>query len=238
MGALDDDTVEQTVLPFIYPYLQDNSDIHLFESAHSVMLAIFSNTKKVTNELAPFYCNLLLESYPKLIHVAQFRIAYTTIIKSLSNTDDALTFLCLEKLIKKIEDTPLSALTPLDTDKSKKMIPIESTLMSSDKSSYSTFVDSTGENRSVKNKDDEIQSFASHLNRGHLLLTLIDQIRSVNLIFLETLLAKIKYFLQAEQEGVGKQAIKKALFDALSTGLDYTKKDNGVKWWLSEGPKL
>lgn len=246
IGALDDDTVEQNVLPFIYPYLQDNSDIHLFESAHSVMLAIFSNMKKVTNELAPFYCNLLLESYPKLIHVSQFRVAYTTIIKSLSNTDDALTFLCLEKLIKKIEDTPISALTPLDTDKSKKMIPIESsygpkdesTLMSSDKSSYSTFVDSAGENRSVKNEDDEIQSFVSHLNRGHLLLTLIDQIRSVNLIFLETLLAKIKYFLQAEQEGIGKQAIKKALFNALSTGLDYTKKDTGVKWWLSEGPKL
>ncbi|CAG8454482.1 1997_t:CDS:2 [Dentiscutata erythropus] len=227
MRALDDDTVEQNVLPFIYPYLKDNSDIHLFESAHSAMLAIFSNMKRVANELAPFYCSLLLESYPTLIHVSQLRIAYTTIIKSLSNTDNAITFLCLEKLIKKIEDTPLSASS--DTDKSKKILPTKS-------SSYGPQNENTL--KTSDKEDNEIQSIASRLNRGHLLLTLIDQIQSVNLILLETLLIKIKYFLQAEQEGIGKHAIKKALFNALSAGLDYTKKDTGVKWWLSEGPKL
>ncbi|CAG8744380.1 11786_t:CDS:1, partial [Dentiscutata heterogama] len=116
-----------------------------------------------------------------------------------------------------------------DTDKSKKMIPTKS-------SSYGPQNENTL--KTSDKEDNEIQSIASRLNRGHLLLTLIDQIRSVNLILLETLLVKIKYFLQAEQEGIGKQAIKKALFNALSTGLDYTKKDTGVKWWLLEGPKL
>ncbi|CAG8450895.1 14551_t:CDS:2 [Racocetra fulgida] len=134
---------------------------------------------------APFYCSLLLESYPTLIHESQLRVAYTTVIKSLSNTDDALTFSCLEKLIKRIEDTP-----------------------------------------------------ASHLHREHLLLTLIDQVQSVNLVLLETLLTKIKYFIQTEQDRIRKRAMKKALFDALSTGLDYTKKDTGVKWWLSEESKI
>ncbi|CAG8493717.1 21699_t:CDS:2 [Cetraspora pellucida] len=183
MKVLDDNIVEHHVLPFINPYLQDNSDILLFESAHSAILGLFSNMKRVANELALFYCNLLLESYPKLIHVSQLRVAYTTVIESLSCTDSELTSLCLNKLIKRIEDTPISVSTPASN---------------------------------VKN-DDEIQTIASYLNRGHLLLTLIDQ---------------------AEQDGIGKQAIKKALFNALSTGLDYTKKDTGVKWWLSEGSKI
>ncbi|CAG8747351.1 11197_t:CDS:1, partial [Funneliformis mosseae] len=84
---------------------------------------------------------------------------------------------------------------------------------------------------------------ALYLRRGHLLLTLIDQVKSVNLIFMENLLTKIKEFLKEERSdgkesdgsGVGLSALQKVLFDVLSNELDYTKKEFGVKWWLSEG---
>src|ERR1044072_8039480 len=41
------------------------------------------------------------------------------------------------------------------------------------------------------------------LSRGHLLLTLIDQVKSINLIFMKILLTRIKEFLEEEKEGGG-----------------------------------
>lgn len=41
--------------------------------------------------------------YPSKIDIRQLRIAYTVVLKSLSDIDDTLVWLCLEILIKKIE---------------------------------------------------------------------------------------------------------------------------------------
>lgn len=41
--------------------------------------------------------------YPSSIDVRQLRIAYTIVIASLSDIDDALVWLCLEILLKKTE---------------------------------------------------------------------------------------------------------------------------------------
>ncbi|CAJ0638081.1 8239_t:CDS:2, partial [Entrophospora sp. SA101] len=192
MKELDDEIVENEILPFIYPYLKDKSEIRLYESVHVVILAMFSTKKRISPKLSPFYCNLLLQAYPDLLTVGQLRAAYSIVIRSLSETDDALAWVCLEKLIKAIENLPTT---------------------------------------------DNIYT-ALLFHRGHLLLTLIDQIKSVNLIFLKTLLLKIKNFLTNEPNSISKNAIQKVLFDALSTELDYTKKEAGVKWWLTEGVNI
>lgn len=170
------------------------------------------------------------------------RTAYSTVIKFTSETDDALCWLCLDKLIKKIESiTPPSKELGDDSTKSLKSDPAESTSSNSSDSSKS----SPGQNKedptsnvTLDNDPEKIQNAALYLRRGHLLLTLIDQVQFVNLIFIETLLTKIKEFLEAEPIGIGKLALKKVLFDTLSTGLDYTKKDVCVRWWLSEGSKI
>src|SRR2546421_599850 len=44
-----------------FRYLKDKSKIQLFESAHVVILAIFSTKKRISTKLSPFYCDLLLE---------------------------------------------------------------------------------------------------------------------------------------------------------------------------------
>ncbi|CAG8584486.1 14383_t:CDS:10 [Acaulospora morrowiae] len=254
MAALDDDTLENYVLPFIYPYINDKSDSQLFESAHSVILSVFSNFKRVSKELAPYYCTMLLEGYSMLFTIVQFRAAYAAVIKSLSEIDDALVWLCLDKLIKKIEVTQNDSIStelgiservhedelisPSEPSDGK---PVNST---SDKNSSKSGVESIlSDDSSNDDSKNEYQSVvdvdvALYLRRGHLLLTLIDQIQNVNLLFLETLLTKIKEFLQAEPDGVGKFALKKALFDALSMNLDYTKKEVGVRWWLAECDQL
>jgi hypothetical protein len=85
-----------------------------------------------------------------------------------------------------------------------------------------------------------------YLRKGHLLLILIDQIKSINLIFMESLLTKIKEFFKQEKvyenenrnSNIGLFALQKVLFDTLSNEIDYTKKNIGVNWWLNEGSKL
>ncbi|CAJ0638080.1 8238_t:CDS:2 [Entrophospora sp. SA101] len=87
-------------------YLKDKSEIRLYESVHVVILAMFSTKKRISPKLSPFYCNLLLQAYPDLLTVGQLRAAYSIVIRSLSETDDALAWVCLEKLIKAIENLP------------------------------------------------------------------------------------------------------------------------------------
>ncbi|CAJ0828802.1 4442_t:CDS:2, partial [Entrophospora sp. SA101] len=89
-----------------YLYLKDKSEIRLYESVHVVILAMFSTKKRISPKLSPFYCNLLLQAYPDLLTVGQLRAAYSIVIRSLSETDDALAWVCLEKLIKAIENLP------------------------------------------------------------------------------------------------------------------------------------
>ncbi|CAG8498386.1 11054_t:CDS:10 [Diversispora eburnea] len=214
MKSINDNMVEQEILPFIHKYIKDNKDSLLFESVHS--------------------------GYPNIFSIIQLRTAYSEVIKYTSETDDVLCWLCLDRLIKKIESiTPESKEL---NDHSNQSLKFESTSYNStnlsDLSSSQSEDDSTNNITSINNDPESIQAVALYLRRGHLLLTLIDQVQFVNLIIIKTLLEKIKEFLEAEPNGIGKLALKKVLFDTLSMGLDYTKKDVCVKWWLSEGSKI
>ncbi|CAG8476545.1 399_t:CDS:10 [Ambispora gerdemannii] len=230
MKVLEDSIVERELLPTLCLYLTDNSNLYLFESAHSTVLAIYITQKSISKDFSSYYSNLLLEGYPAYLSIEQLRAAYTTMIKSLSETDDALVWYCLENLLDKIESLPTSSNLELSEQQST------TTETNNNETRENPESDSSSINLNVSEKD--VVSTALYLQRGHLLLTLIDQVGTVNLIFLETLLSKIKSLISLESNGIAKSALQKALFDVLSKNLDYTKKDAGVKWWLNEGREI
>ncbi|KAG0364197.1 hypothetical protein BGZ54_007760 [Gamsiella multidivaricata] len=103
MIAIDEGFLEHQLLPMVYPYLLKNDQRDLFESAHSVVMSVFLTNKKIAKQVAPFYSNLLLKHFPEQINIDQLRAAFTTMIKSLSETEDALAWLCVEKLLERIQ---------------------------------------------------------------------------------------------------------------------------------------
>ncbi|ORY99573.1 hypothetical protein BCR41DRAFT_215499 [Lobosporangium transversale] len=111
MIAIEEPFLEHELLPMVYPYLLKNDQRDLFESAHSVIMSVFLTNKTIAKQLAPYYSNLLLQHFPDQINIDQLRAAFTTMIKSLSETEDALAWLCVEKLLEKIQqyDTVIEA---------------------------------------------------------------------------------------------------------------------------------
>ncbi|KAG0309371.1 hypothetical protein BGZ98_003166 [Dissophora globulifera] len=103
MIAIEGSFLEHQLLPMVYPYLLKNDQRDLFESAHSVVMSVFLTKKKIAKEVAPFYSKLLLDHFPDQINIDQLRAAFTTMIRSLSETEDALAWLCVEKLLGRIQ---------------------------------------------------------------------------------------------------------------------------------------
>ncbi|RIA86133.1 hypothetical protein C1645_829750 [Glomus cerebriforme] len=246
--VLDDDYLETHVLPAFDGILSRKDDENIFESVNAVILSIFYNQKRVTKELSLYYCNYVLSMYPSNIDVRQLRVAYTAVIKSLSDIDDALVWSCLEILIKKIEqfspDNSVFVPSISEISQNTKGLMNKDLI---DKQEQMNQQEEVSEQRKKQEEEENLVKAALYLRRGYLLLTLIDQVKSINLIFMEELLTKIKEFFKQEKEyenetgdgsGIGLFALQKVLFDVLSKEIDYTKKNIGVKWWLSEGSKL
>ncbi|ORX80600.1 hypothetical protein K493DRAFT_308289 [Basidiobolus meristosporus CBS 931.73] len=194
----NDRQVANRVVKHVLPIRYHDED--MFEASHSIVLSIFENRKQVAGELSAYYSSLILQQYPKYLNIDQLREAYTVMMLGLSQSDDAVAWSCLTKLIQEIEG----------------------------------FSEACGQNQSDQINDGEntAQNAALYLARGHLLLTLFDQIKSVNLVLLESLLKTIKHLLITEPKSPGRDAICKALYDNVSSGLDYTKKDSTIKWYL------
>lgn len=67
VSAAPDSLIERQVLPLAHPFLESNKAPNAFESAHSLVLAIFANRKALCRDLAPYYVPLLLKvRKPKL----------------------------------------------------------------------------------------------------------------------------------------------------------------------------
>ncbi|KAA1479310.1 hypothetical protein DENSPDRAFT_789064 [Dentipellis sp. KUC8613] len=117
-------TIENSVFPLCIPHLHDPSRRELYESAHSVVLAIFSahaqkrsilvesdydepfiNTGQspgFIEKIVPFYARCLLEnSGDGKLNTVQLRFAYAALI-SFANPSLALAQLCLQVLLDKI----------------------------------------------------------------------------------------------------------------------------------------
>jgi len=104
VGVLPDDMIEKLVLPICKPYLHSSANKYAFESAHTVLLAVFANDKDVAEKLAPFYLQLLLSIFPSELNVAQFEHAFTTVMNSISDRDDALAWWAMDLLAQEIEN--------------------------------------------------------------------------------------------------------------------------------------
>ncbi|KAF9433838.1 hypothetical protein BGZ76_008919 [Entomortierella beljakovae] len=244
MVAIEEGLLEQQLLPLVYPYLLRNDQRELFESSHSVVMAVFLTNKKIARQVAPFYSNLLLQHFPDQINIDQLRAAFTTMTRSLSETDDALAWLCVESLLEKIrlydeltetEDESSSKGSTrslkkeqFDRENEKALIQVahESTSpsISALPSPSATTLASSARSLAVLERQKQ---------RGEILLAIFDQLTSLNLIFVETLGEKIRGLLAKEDSLVARKALLKCILDVIGgPHVDQTKRDWAVKWYL------
>lgn len=90
--------IDDLVLPLCRPYLEDTQFQDAFESAHSVVLALYTAQSLSTTTLTPFYVELLLTSCPARLSAAQLETALTTVVHSLSSRSDSLAWWCIEQV--------------------------------------------------------------------------------------------------------------------------------------------
>ena len=120
VADVPDQLIEREILPVCVPYLEDPRYQDTFESAHTVVLALFAARKACSFELAPFYVELLLDSYPARLSETQLETALTTVVGSLSETSDAAAWWVIEQLHDRLDLLRLSpptqdgTRTPLD----------------------------------------------------------------------------------------------------------------------------
>ncbi|KAG9315619.1 hypothetical protein JVU11DRAFT_3261 [Chiua virens] len=118
--VLSSTTIQTIILPFCSPHLSDYTHRGEFESAHSVVLAVFSSRSKrvvknvtlhpddplildsaFTERMVPFYLQCLLEnSSDGRLNVTQLCLAFAVLVKSASLTrDPALAWLCISSVL-------------------------------------------------------------------------------------------------------------------------------------------
>lgn len=243
-------------------YLDRTRYRETFESAHSVMLAVFATQKACATDLAPWYIELLLRSYPTLMSASQLRLAFTTVVRCASNSDDALAWYCIMQLVDAIRALPPTASSSEAPTATSSALARASghtaavVQVSEAVTSDAVIPPATGREydaEATQTRLDEASNLspleirALSLKRGHLLLTLIDQTTAVNLILLRKLLDEIWTFVKEEGEGdqaareqeeSPKEALVKVLFGTLGEGLDATKREEGVRYWLERSEEL
>jgi len=130
--TLSEKIIEQTVFPFCLPHLSDPSHRETYESAHSVVLAIFAlhaqdvidgpgavqikdkdYERSFAERIVPFYTRCLIEnSYDGMLVTAQLRLAYAALVRSAgsrgSQLGDALAWFCIQSLLGAINSIPIA----------------------------------------------------------------------------------------------------------------------------------
>lgn len=185
---------------------------------------------------------------------SQLRLAFTTIVRCVSSSDDALAWYCILKLIEAIRALPASS-SELKSASTLTFSAPPPQPATSSSSSTPPPTNRDYDEEATQTRLDESSSLspleqrALTLHRGHLLLTLIDQTTSVNLILLRKLLDEIWGFIKEEGAGVDavlsgaeeetpKEALVKVVFGTLGEGLDATKREEGVRYWMEHGEEL
>lgn len=246
MVAIDEALLEEQLLPLVYPYLLKNDQRDLFESAHSVVMSVFLTNKRIAQQVAPFYANLLIQHFPVQINIDQLRAAFTTMIRSLSGTEDALAWLCVEKLLERIQqydDDLAEAMTVVQAEVERRegekaLVEIATSVQQDlNPQESAPHLPSLGTLHPTTTSTTALTTPQAILEcqkeRGQLLLALFDQVSSLNLVFVETLGLKIRELLVKEPSPVGRRALLKCLLDVIGgPAVDHTKRDWAVKWYL------
>ncbi len=120
IAVLPDEVVEQLILPICRPYLENTRFSDTFESAHSVVLALYSNHKRCILNLAPFYVELLIASYPKRLTSVQLEYAMSTVVSAISDRSDSVAWWVITKLADEIDRERMGAASSSSDGDSRK----------------------------------------------------------------------------------------------------------------------
>ncbi|GAA5928485.1 uncharacterized protein JCM15063_003891 [Sporobolomyces koalae] len=237
MEELSDSYVESTVLRRAKPYLEEATYPESFESAHSVVLAIFSSGKACVPAFVPYYTQLLL-LLPDL-SATQLRVAYSTMVRSASIADDALAWWCIRELLAAIDRLPVSV---PPSERSLLLLPATHQTPSMRDLSEDSIQDSASTTSPAANDTiapPTLETRALELPRGNLLLTLISLLPTVNFVLFRSLLGEISRLVKLEPvEHDGRKALAEWIFDVLGSGMDVVKREEGIRWWLENGRSL
>ncbi|OJA18468.1 hypothetical protein AZE42_04976 [Rhizopogon vesiculosus] len=117
--GLSELTIRELVFPTCLPHLSDASHRESFESAHSVVLAIFaSHAQKVsestiqrdggfTRKIVPFYANCLIDNSAEgKLSTLQLRLAFASLVRSASSAADlSLAWFSIDCILTAISST-------------------------------------------------------------------------------------------------------------------------------------
>ncbi|KAL1921810.1 uncharacterized protein VTP21DRAFT_10452 [Calcarisporiella thermophila] len=237
MPVLEDEILEEDVIPLVFPYLRNIGDKDLYESAHSVVLALLSNQKRISKQVSIDYADILLSEYPSHLTADQLRVAYTSLIQSLSLVDDAVTWLLIDKLIKCIEEMPADPVLTAERRRKNLKIPILNVNVSTEKTPAAA---TAAMLLAGWKGDSEKDPITFLLSRNRLIVTLMDQLRSVtNLSLYGHLLKTIRRLVLQESSPYTRHVLLKSLLNIIggdgmgsSLGLDETKRPTAVRWYL------
>ncbi|KAI9027343.1 hypothetical protein CLU79DRAFT_741460 [Phycomyces nitens] len=106
MPYIEDPVLEDMILPIIYPVLKWDPirSKDLYESVHAAILSLLAAKKPVAREVAGVYANILIKSFPRQINLQQFTFGYSSMIQSLCEMDDAIAWLTVGYLLKKVDE--------------------------------------------------------------------------------------------------------------------------------------
>ncbi|SPO23798.1 uncharacterized protein UTRI_03673_B [Ustilago trichophora] len=258
VGVLPDAVVEQLILPICRPYLENTCFSDTFESAHSVVLALYSNNKRCILDLAPFYVELLIASYPKRLTAVQFEYAMSTVVSAISDRSDSVAWWVITRLADEIDQERLSTVTSKAAGKSKSTVgriqaggfTESSGVTKQDLASATASSDSSHPSAADSNAaptDAEETAADTYDRLTHLQMCLIGCIPSINLVLLRSALHKVEsYITQHKQrenaaqsniadgedaEGSSRIALCQKTFDAIQA-LNAATREEGLRWWL------
>ncbi|KAF2150570.1 hypothetical protein K461DRAFT_270000 [Myriangium duriaei CBS 260.36] len=120
LSPTDSDTL---LIAAATPYLTSNPTpelLPIFESAHSVMLAVFSapQNAEITTRQLPFYVDALFRAFPQNLSARQFRLAFKNLVKIVSppgimaRQQPLLAAILLDLVRERAENAPSLPLPP------------------------------------------------------------------------------------------------------------------------------
>lgn len=193
--------------------------------------------------------------------MSQVRLAFSTMMSCLCETDEKQAYACIDALCEAISAIPNPA--PLSSSRVTMKASTQTTSANADQAqgdlsaltqedgrverieAPGAAVDNLVEDPTTRLEEasvgDELERLALRSPRGHLLIVLIDQASSVTEDFLDHILERIQWFLGEEANSLNaggvrqmesRHALYEILFKTVATGMDMTKRQDASKWFL------
>ena len=211
---------EELLIGAAAPYLTTNGNPHLlpiFESAHSVMLAVFAapQNAEITSRHLPLYVNALFEVFPHNLSARQFRLAFRNLVSitsppsHIANTQPLLAATLLELAHSRALHAPTTVL-PAD--------PVAS-------------------DPEASNHHDQVIAATPQLSEQAVLVeTLIDALPAIALDLLEEWLPICADLIKRIQDQGMREQCRQHLWETMMNGsMDSERSQTCVAWWTTRG---